>query len=176
STNVDAAVVSGLALDPGNPAIVYAGTGLDAVYKTTDGGTNWSASNNGIRSSTMRALAVDPSNTATIYARRFSGAGSCAFKSTNGAFNRTNVSTSGAMATVQTIIEDLVIDPLNTANVYAAAASGLVGTTQATTGIFKTTNGGTSWTANNTGLTTTDVRALALNNSTPATIYAATFG
>ena len=43
-------------------------------------------------------------------------------------------------------------------------------------GVFKSTNGGTNWTAMNTGLTSTDVYALAINPQTPDTLYAGTYG
>ena len=43
-------------------------------------------------------------------------------------------------------------------------------------GVFKSTNGGTNWTAMNTGLTNTDVYALAINPQTPDTLYAGTYG
>jgi cysteine-rich repeat protein len=43
-------------------------------------------------------------------------------------------------------------------------------------GIFKTTNGGSSWAAINSGLTTTDVNAVAVDPLTPSTIYAGTTG
>src|SRR5207244_10968909 len=41
-------------------------------------------------------------------------------------------------------------------------------------GVFKTTNGGGSWTAVNTGLTNFQVTALAIDPQTPATVYAGT--
>jgi hypothetical protein len=43
-------------------------------------------------------------------------------------------------------------------------------------GVFKSTDGASSWTAMNSGLTGTSVRALAINPSTPMTLYAGTFG
>lgn len=42
--------------------------------------------------------------------------------------------------------------------------------------MFKSTNGGANWSAANTGLTKTDVRALAIDPATPATLYAGTDG
>jgi photosystem II stability/assembly factor-like uncharacterized protein len=42
--------------------------------------------------------------------------------------------------------------------------------------VFKSTNGGTNWSAVNTGLTNTYVRALAIDPATPATLYAGTEG
>jgi hypothetical protein len=43
-------------------------------------------------------------------------------------------------------------------------------------GVFKSTDGGATWSAVNTGLTNTDVRALAIHPTTPATLYAGTYG
>ncbi len=41
-------------------------------------------------------------------------------------------------------------------------------------GVFKSTNGGAAWSAVNTGLTNTDVYALAIDPATPSTLYAGT--
>ena len=40
--------------------------------------------------------------------------------------------------------------------------------------MFKSTNGGGNWSAVNTGLTSTDVLALAIDPATPTTLYAGT--
>ena len=58
------------------------------------------------------------------------------------------------------------MDPSAPATLYA----GTVG------GVFKSTNGGGSWTAINTGLTNTEVQALAIDPSAPGTLYAGTYG
>src|SRR5204863_4967497 len=57
----------------------------------------------------------------------------------------------------------LAIDPVTPATLYAGTDSN---------GVFKTTNGGGSWTAVNTGLTNFQVTALAIDPQTPATVYA----
>jgi hypothetical protein len=59
----------------------------------------------------------------------------------------------------------MVIDPLNPNNIYSAGL---------TAGIFKSTNGGTSWAAVNTGLTYTAVQTLAISPSNPLVLYAGT--
>src|SRR5437660_130265 len=59
----------------------------------------------------------------------------------------------------------LAIDPVTPSTLYAGAYSG---------GVFKSTDGGGSWTAVNTGLTDFYVRTLAIDPQTPATIYAGT--
>src|SRR5207237_7051189 len=61
----------------------------------------------------------------------------------------------------------LTIVPSTPATLYAGTDDG---------GMFKSTNGGVSWTAVNSGLTNTSVYALAIDPSTPATLYAGTFG
>ena len=59
----------------------------------------------------------------------------------------------------------LAIDPVTPATLYAGTDSN---------GVFKTTNGGGSWAAVNTGLTNFQVTALAIDPQTPATVYAGT--
>ena len=43
-------------------------------------------------------------------------------------------------------------------------------------GVFKSTNGGGSWNAFNTGLTNTNIQALAIDPAMPARLYAGTWG
>ncbi len=64
-----------LAVHPGNPSIVFAGR-ADGVYKSTDGGTIWTAT--GL--SNVRAIAIDPAAAENIYAGTPSGV----FVSTSG--------------------------------------------------------------------------------------------
>ncbi len=65
-------------------------------------------------------------------------------------------------------INALAIDPATPDTLYAGIYRG---------GVFKSTNGGGSWEAANTGLpSNTDVRALAIDPATPATLYAGTNG
>jgi photosystem II stability/assembly factor-like uncharacterized protein len=66
-------IFESLAIDPSTPTTIYAGTSGCAsnqpacIYKTTNGGTNWSPVGS-IASQYANALAIDPANTATIYA------------------------------------------------------------------------------------------------------------
>src|SRR2546426_3782826 len=62
-------------------------------------------------------------------------------------------------------IGTLAIDPVTPSTLYAGAYSG---------GVFKSTDGGGSWTAVNIGLTDFYVRTLAIDPQTPATLYAGT--
>jgi hypothetical protein len=59
----------------------------------------------------------------------------------------------------------LAIDPVTPATLYAATGSG----------VFKSTNGGDSWSAVNTGLPGGAVSVLAIDPAMPATLYAGTY-
>jgi photosystem II stability/assembly factor-like uncharacterized protein len=61
----------------------------------------------------------------------------------------------------------LAIDPSSPATVYAGTSGN---------GVFKSTNGGGSWSAINSGITSLRVNALAIDPTSPATVYAGTSG
>jgi hypothetical protein len=101
--------IMALAIDPQHPNTVYAGTD-GGVFKTTDGGGNWTAVNTGFPSYSynIRALAIDPQNPNTVYAGTWFGV----FKTTNGGGNWT-------AGLTNTYINALAIDPQNPNTVYA---------------------------------------------------------
>ncbi|MCI0392688.1 MAG: SBBP repeat-containing protein [Acidobacteria bacterium] len=65
--------VYSIAVNPSAPSIVYAGTQIGGLFKSTDGGANWSQSNRGLNNVYIRSLAIAPSSPATIYAGVFGG-------------------------------------------------------------------------------------------------------
>ncbi|RPI34809.1 MAG: hypothetical protein EHM70_01625 [Chloroflexota bacterium] len=70
--------VQSLAVAASDPSIVYTGTGerwefAYGVYKSTDGGQTWAASNQGMLDIGITALAVDPTDANVVYAGAFSG-------------------------------------------------------------------------------------------------------
>jgi len=58
--------VTSLAVDPGTPPTLYAGT--SSVFKSTDGGGSWSRLDSGLPELRVNALAIDPLTPALIYA------------------------------------------------------------------------------------------------------------
>ncbi|MGA9769668.1 MAG: SBBP repeat-containing protein [Blastocatellia bacterium] len=87
--------------------------------------------------------------------------GKTAFKSVNGAASWAEINNG---LPVHLGVNSLVVDPINSATLYAATAGG---------GVFKSTNGGNSWNSVNNGITiTTVINALAINPLNPATVYA----
>jgi photosystem II stability/assembly factor-like uncharacterized protein len=130
--------VNTLAMDPTNTSVIYDGTVGSGVFKTTNGGLNWSAVNNGI-GYYINTLAIDPTNTQVVYA---GGNGGGVFKTTNGGLSWSQVNT----GMPNPIVNFIAIDPTNNQVVYAAGWGYSGG------GVFKTTNGGSSWSAVNSGL------------------------
>ncbi len=61
-------IVTAVALDPKNPAVIYAGTEDSGLYKTSDGGATWKPIQTGMNRALVRSLAVDPVQTDTVYA------------------------------------------------------------------------------------------------------------
>ncbi|HEV2063622.1 MAG TPA: hypothetical protein VGS00_03645, partial [Thermoanaerobaculia bacterium] len=55
--------VSALAMDRATPTTVYAGTQSSGVFRSTDGGSSWSAFNVGLTNMNVTALAIDPTGT-----------------------------------------------------------------------------------------------------------------
>ena len=128
-----------LAIDPANPMTLYAGAN-SLVFKSTDGGDNWSNTLYSFFSS-FRTLVIDPANPMTLYAGTN---GDGVFKSTNGGDNWSAANN----GFVNTNILTLAIDPVNPITLYAGTGGG----------VFKSTDGGSNWSAVNTGLTNSQTR------------------
>src|SRR3989442_497617 len=65
--------IAALAIDPKTPTTVYAGTSDRGVFKSIDGGANWSAT--GLANIYVSALAIDSQAPSVVYAGTDGGAG-----------------------------------------------------------------------------------------------------
>jgi len=113
----------------------------------------------------VSALAIDPTNPSIIYAGSFGGI----FKSKDGG-DTWSPASSGLVPNPGIYDEGggvytLAVDPVNPNTVYAGTMY---------EGAFKSTDGGASWSAINSGLTGQLVFGLAIDSTTPSTVYAAT--
>jgi photosystem II stability/assembly factor-like uncharacterized protein len=172
-------LTSGLAIDPQNPSTVYVGNSY-GVIKTTDGGANWRWVNSGFPVSpnfilpnqnvAVTTLAIDPRNPGTVYAGAFlySVTGSAVFKTTNGGELKPSGSWSNVGLTGFNHAEILAIDSQDPSTIYARAVFAGSGGQ-----LFKTTTGGASWMALNSGLPN-NVTALAIDPQNSSTVYAGT--
>src|SRR5262249_9030948 len=140
-----------LAIDPSNPAIIYAGTTSDGPYKSVDGGTSWTPANQGLHS-LINALVIDPSQPATLFAAALSGT----YRTQDAGPHWSLVGPFG-----QT--DGVVVDPTNSAIVYAASNS--------PNPLHKSLDGGATWSEAEQGITDTYLTDLAIDPSNPAVLY-----
>src|SRR5256714_2098751 len=131
----------------GEPDTYYFGAVAGGVWKTTDGGANWTPLFDKQPISSIGAIAVAPSDHNVIYSgtgeaaiRGNSTYGTGVFKSMDGGKTWENV---GLKDTRQ--IGALIVDPRNENVVLVAALGHAFGPNQER-GIFRTTDGGKTWT------------------------------
>src|ERR1035437_4685939 len=136
--------VSGVA---GDSTIFYFGSVGGGVWKTTNTGTTWSPIFDSEPIASIGALAVAPSNPSVIYAgtgeadiRSQIGFGDGIYKSTDAGKTWNNV---GLRDTRQ--IAAIQVDPRNPDLVYVAALGHVYGP-NAERGVFRSSDGGRSWT------------------------------
>ena len=134
--------VRSLAVENGTTT-VYAGT-YSGVYKTTDGGASWRASNAGISNVGVRSIAVDPLVKSTVYA----GGDDRLYKTTDGGQSWNRVRSLSATAVYDIVIttglsDDLVGGrPLKTKTLPVITKTIYVATND---GVFMSTNDAASW-------------------------------
>jgi uncharacterized protein (TIGR03437 family) len=151
--------VSGIVVAPSDQNIIYAATNY-GVHKSLDGGATWrptGAADSAIRSTTIRSLVVHPTDPNTIYVlSNVFGV----IKSVDGGVNYTlqNTGLSGVFT-----FNSLAISPTQPETLLL----GVYG------GVFKTTNGGATWTAANGGFPQlqVDARLVAFDPINPMIAY-----
>ncbi len=185
--------IGDLAIDPGNPDVVWIGTGEAnifrssmagcGIYKTEDGGESWT--HMGLENTyTIARIVVNPGNSDEVYVAA-SGAewtpnrDRGVYKTTDGGRTWENILYVNDM----TGAIDLVMDPSDTRVLYAATWQRIrkkwndprTEKDYAHSGIWKTTDGGENWEKINTGLPEPSKRGrigIDLCASRPSVIYA----
>jgi hypothetical protein len=59
--------VTAIAISPANRNVIYVGTAMGGVYRTLDGGANWTPITDNALSLAIGAIAIDPTNTTRVY-------------------------------------------------------------------------------------------------------------
>jgi photosystem II stability/assembly factor-like uncharacterized protein len=146
---------------PGDPTTYYVGLPEGGVWKTTNGGTTWKPIFDDVRVASVGAVAVAPSDPKIVYVGTGNQSGwsftigKGVYKSIDGGRSWTNVGLSRSQ-----YIGGIVVDPRNASNVLVAAlgprAAGAGGAGRAGSaavapeagerGVYRSTDGGGSWT------------------------------
>ena len=162
--------VSKLVIDPNNNNIFYATTQGETeytdkvgdgagVFKSTDRGNNWTQINNGLNSLETNVLAVDPNDSDVLYLGTDDDG---IYKSINGGENWKKL-----IPTASFGVGDIIVDPQNSNNVYMGTVDyfrlsesrGVLGDF----GVYKSTDGGTTWEEFNSGLNHLGIFSLELS-------------
>src|ERR1700751_5379908 len=159
-----------------NPNIVYVGVASGGVWKTTNNGTTWEPVFDKENVSTIGDIAIAPSDPSVIWVgsgepnnRQSSSWGDGIYKSTDAGKTWKNM---GLAETHH--IGRVVVNPKNPDVVYAATLGHLWGPNPER-GVYKTSDGGKTWSqvlkiSNDTG-----VSDIAMDSESPDTLYAAAY-
>ncbi|MDO8795805.1 MAG: hypothetical protein Q7J25_14430, partial [Vicinamibacterales bacterium] len=130
------------------------------VFRTTDGGSTWTAVNAGLTDLNVESLAVDPVHPELVYAGTV---GKGLFKSRDAGVTW-SPSATGMTPTER--VNAIVVHPIRPGVVFAGSHE---------SGVYLSLDGGVSWATLNTGLRSRSIRALAIA-ADGSVVYAATFG
>ncbi len=137
--------VSAVAGIPGNPAVYYMGTPGGGVWKTTDGGRVWKPIFDEERVASIGAVAIAPSNPDIVYVGTGEQTeGNGMYKSADAGATWTHIGLEDTK-----YISAVIVDPRDP-NIVVVGVLGhpILGTaaTAKTRGVYKTTDGGKTWT------------------------------
>ena len=154
--------------------VIYIAVATGGVYRSTNAGVSWTPVFDSVRTGSVGALAVAPSNSDVIWVgtgeannMRSSSWGTGVYKSTDG--GRT---WSGAMLPKSQHIGRIVIDPRDP-NVVYVAALGPLWAPGGERGLYKTTDGGKTWTNTKPISQYTGFIELQMDPTNPDVLYAA---
>jgi photosystem II stability/assembly factor-like uncharacterized protein len=168
--------ITDVAISPDNDDHLYVTTAVGGVFRSLDRGLNWTPIFDAIGQPSIGNIAIAPSNAQRIYI----GTGEANGSATSGAFFGDGIYRSddggdtwiNAGLAESNHIGRIVVDPADPDRVFVAATGVLYGTNDER-GIYRTTNGGTTW---EQVLFVSDETAaidLVQNSANPDILYAA---
>src|SRR5262249_48631738 len=140
------------------------------LFKSRDGGKNFSPAISGLPLDGVGPLAIDPQNPGTLYVWAPSyengelvpGA-NVLFQSTDGAASWSPLKPG---LRVEVTVTNLLIDPQHTSTLYAGSIRG----------VWRSTDGGRNWSGINAGLTTLSAYQLAIDPQNTRRVFAGSSG
>ncbi len=165
-----------IAIHPTNPNIVYAGSAAGGLWKTTDGGGSWNPIFDQNSYLNIGCIVLDKTNPNTVFVGTgdpniggYVRIGDGVWKSTNGGANWTNIGLGNTR-----IISSIVQHPTQP-NTMWVAAMGLPFARDANRGVYKTTNGGVTWTKILYAGDDTGASSLIIDPNNPNILYTTTW-
>ena len=178
--NIGSAAMSGrvaaVAAMPGKDGktLLYVGAATGGVWKSTDSGTTYKPVFDKQNVQSIGALAIDPSNPETVWAgtgeawtRNSVSIGDGIYKSTDGGETWSNMGLPGSER-----IAKIIVDP-HAGNTVYACVPGRLWSDSADRGLYKTTDGGKSWTLVLKGANlSTGCSSISMDPKNPDVIFA----
>ena len=156
--------VNNIRIDPTNTNILYACTPASQLFKSINGGISWTSISNGILATGVTDVAIDPTTPNTLYAVTGDGDQAIYHPYSSGVSKSTDGGTTWNATGLSYVqgngigLTSIIINP-TTPNIIIVGG---------TNGIFRSINGGTSFTQTSTQ----DTRDLAFNPSNPTIVFA----
>lgn len=169
------AVVQDLGVAPSSPETLYAATGTLGMLKSTNRGVSWSQINHGILGVGPLALAIDPRSAATVYV----AAQSAILKTADGGETWRDASQGLPVVGSKQVVlfNSVAVDPGDSQAVWTVAAIYVTRFDPPRLRVFKSTDGGDSWSLASDGLPrVTASSALVTDPKHPGTVYLGTYG
>jgi hypothetical protein len=170
--------IAAIAADPHNANVVYLAAAGGGVWKTTDAGAHWTPLTDDQATLFMGALALAPSDPNVIYAgtgeatnSALSFTGHGVLKSTDGGATWTLL---GQDVFDRHTIAQIVVSPVDPDTVYVAMAGAGVNGVSGNGGVWKSTDGGLTWTDTTAAISTNaPFSDVEIDPTGPQTLYAA---
>jgi photosystem II stability/assembly factor-like uncharacterized protein len=151
---LQAANVNGLALDPHDSSIVWAGSSNAGLFRSGDGGFSWLPVDGPGAPLSVAKLVIDPEQSSTLYA----GNGSTVYRSgDSGVHWASSTLPDGAQ------VSSLAVDPSSSGRVWAGSY----------TGLFRSDDGAQSWTS--PASVAQEVYSILFDGKKPGTVYAGSY-
>jgi len=138
--------ISDIEIHPDHPNTIYVGAASGGIFKTTNEGASWENVFANVPTIGIGDIAIDPDNEDIIYAgtgesnassNTFMGSGIYKSEDAGSTWNNIGLENSA-------FIGRIIVDYNNSSRIYAATCGNLF-TKNADRGIYRTTDGGTSW-------------------------------
>lgn len=156
-------------------SIIYAASASGGIFKSTDFGVNWAPIFDASVSLSMGDMEIDPNNDNILYAgtgEPNTGGGSITYDG-NGVYKSTNAGTTWTNIGLKDVgtIGKISVAKTNSSIVYVAAV-GNIFQKSTNKGLYKSTNGGTSWTKVLYVSDSTSINDVAISSVNPNIVYA----
>ncbi|HLB54038.1 MAG TPA: hypothetical protein VJK71_02935 [Gemmatimonadales bacterium] len=165
-----------IAVHSANQSTWYVAVHSGGVWKTVNAGTTWTPIFDSQSSYSIGTVAIDPRNPLVVWvgtgennSQRSVGYGDGVYKSTDGGRSWSNLGLKGSNH-----IGKILVDPRNSAVVYVSAI-GPLWSAGGDRGVYKTTDGGKTWTQSLKGDEWTGAFDMVFDPQNPEVLYATTY-